>query len=162
MALEPSVPHAYKRWALAVVGATQSPTDPRTLTDWGHMIGSSTSRLRETCYLAGVQPRRALDFTRVLRLVLFSLRMSSWDPANVLDVADQRSIGALLRRGNAEFLKSSRLFSVEDFLNRQCFVTDTAILVVLAIQLTHFESLDTPVTVADARSKSRLPRDGLR
>jgi hypothetical protein len=121
------VSHAAARLASAIVVATASPTDPRTLTRWGQAVGVSRGALRVWCKAAGVQARQCLDFLRVLRAIVQSTDRD-WDPFNLLDVVDQRSLVRLLNRGGVEQLwRSERLPTIDEFLQRQRFLENADI-----------------------------------
>lgn len=85
-----------RRWAGYVLGATSAASDPRTLADWSRAIGVSRSVVIESCARLGVAPRDARDLARVLRLVRRA--DEPWDPETALDVADRRTLRALLVR----------------------------------------------------------------
>ncbi|MDQ3170615.1 MAG: response regulator [Acidobacteriota bacterium] len=111
-----------RRWAGYVLAATMAHSDPRTLADWARAIGVSRSVLIESCARLGVTPRDARDLARVLRLVR---RIEEpWEPDTALDVADRRTLRALLVRaglaGSASIRPAPRLF-----LARQQFVGQT-------------------------------------
>lgn len=109
-----------RRWAGYVLAATGAPADPRTLADWSRAVGISRSVLVESCARLGVAPRDARDLARVLRLI----RRTSepWEPETALDVADRRTLRALLdRAGLTGPLLLSRP-SVRAFLDAQEFL----------------------------------------
>jgi hypothetical protein len=93
-----SVSHAAERWARAVLAALDSPGDPRTLTAWGHSVGAARGTLRTWCRAARLSAKSSLDFTRLLRAVVRS-QGQSWDPHNLLDVVDDRTMRRLLEQG---------------------------------------------------------------
>lgn len=117
-----SVAHAAKRWAAAVVGVTASPHDTRTLAEWGRCVGRSVGALRAWCYAAGVPPRESLAFARLLRAVMIS-KQDVWDPYNLLDVVDPRSMRRLLGDGGLP-LSSPSSPSLEEFLERQRLISN--------------------------------------
>lgn len=112
-----------RRWAGHVLAATDAEADPRTLADWSRAVGVSRSVLVESCARLGIVPRDARDLARVLRLV--RRRDEPWDPETALDVADRRTLRALLDRagltGDALQVKPS----TRQFLSRQRFVAQT-------------------------------------
>lgn len=87
--------HAAARWARATVGILGAPTDPTTVAAWGRRIGVSTGALRAWCRAAGMRGKASLDFARMLRAVVHA-RERGWDPQNVLDVVDDRTLKKLL------------------------------------------------------------------
>src|SRR2546426_12318855 len=90
--------HAAERWAQAVLGIIRADADPRTLAGWGRTIGTSRGALRAWCRAAHIQPRRALDFARLLRAVVIS-QGKHLDLMNLLDGVDDRTLIGLLKRG---------------------------------------------------------------
>ena len=92
-----SVLHASERWAAAIVKGMESRGDPRTLAGWGRAIGASRGAIRAWCYAAGEKPCDSLVLTRALRATRVC-GASSWDPWNALDIVDERSMRAFLRR----------------------------------------------------------------
>jgi hypothetical protein len=120
---EPAVvSHSADRLARAIVVATSSPTDPRTLAAWGQAIGVSRGALRVWCQAAGVPARSCLDFVRVLRAVILS-QNHAWDLFGTLDVVDKRSLIRLLDRGEVpELSRSEKPPTVDQFLTDQKFL----------------------------------------
>jgi hypothetical protein len=118
----PVVSHAAERLAHAIVLATDSPADPRTLSAWGQRVGVSRGALRVWCTAARVSARSSLDFLRILRAVIQS-QNGAWDLFGVLDIVDERSVVRLLNRGGlVRILKRTEPPSVEEFLKLQRFV----------------------------------------
>lgn len=122
-----AVSHAAERVAKAIVLATSSPTDLRTLNAWGQFVGASRGALRAWCQAAGVSARSCLDLLRVLRAVVKS-HDSPWEPRHVLDVVDQRTLVQLLNRGKVGGLFRGARPSLVDFLSRQRYVVDHAVI----------------------------------
>jgi len=121
------VSHSADRLSRAIVLATKSPSDPRTLTIWGQQVGASRGALRVWCKAAGVSARSCLDFLRVLRAVIHS-RHQPWDLLRLLDVVDQRSLLKLLDRGGVRELCREAPPTVDDFLLRQRFLDNQQVL----------------------------------
>jgi hypothetical protein len=114
--------HAAERWAQAVLGVIRSDADPRTLAGWGRTIGTSPGALRAWCRAAHIQPRRALDFARVLRAVVIS-QGEHLDLMNQLDVVDDRTLIRLLKRGGVLELKNrTSPPAPAEFISNQIFV----------------------------------------
>ena len=114
--LQPAESHSLKRWADAVVRAISSPTDPKTVREWGRSIGVSPGALRNWCRTARLPARRSLLFARVLRAVIRHTWTSS-DPENLLDIVDRRTLSKLLAASGGT---GARLPSnVNEFLQRQ-------------------------------------------
>jgi hypothetical protein len=93
--------HAAERWARAVAAALDSTIDPKTLQAWGRAIGAARGTLRVWCRAARLSAKSSLDFTRLLRAVRCSQGLS-WDPNNLLDVVDERTLHRLLQMGGLE------------------------------------------------------------
>jgi ActR/RegA family two-component response regulator len=111
-----------RRWAGYVLAATDAAADPRTLADWSRAVGVSRSVIVESCARIGAAPRDARDLARVLRLVR---RVDEpWAPETALDVADRRTLRALLVRagltGDALHVRPS----ARHFLLHQRFVAE--------------------------------------
>jgi hypothetical protein len=101
-----------------------SSSDPKTLAGWGRTIGASRSALRAWCRAAHIQPRRALDFARLLRAVVIS-QGKTFDLSNLLDVVDDRTTIRLLKRGGVQALKDrTHPPSPAEFVSDQMFVRD--------------------------------------
>lgn len=133
------VPHAVTRWTRAVIAGSHSPVDPRTLTLWGRTIGVSTSWLRTWCYCAGTKPSNSLDLVRVMRLASDCERTGTVDLLNVFDVADLRTIRALLHRGDvAEMFGTGSAIRTVEFLRTQKYVRAPSLVDVL------LQDLDRP------------------
>jgi hypothetical protein len=116
--------HAAERWARAVVRIIRSNSDPKTLAGWGRTIGVSRGALRAWCQAAHIQPRRALDFARVLRAVVIS-QGQAFDLTNLLDVVDDRTVVRLLKRGGVLELEHSNSPPLPaEFISNQLFVRD--------------------------------------
>jgi FixJ family two-component response regulator len=86
-----------ERWAFFVLRGCVSENDPTTLLIWARCACVSLSSLVESCYLLGIKPQDARDFTRVLRALVRSSR-SDRDPETLLDVSDRRTLKKLLDR----------------------------------------------------------------
>lgn len=112
-----------RRWAGYVMAATNAPADPRTLADWSRAIGVSRSVLVESCARLGIVPRDARDLARVLRLVRRA--DEPWDPETALDVADRRTLRALLVRAGLSGGAPRVRPTARQFLASQQFVEQT-------------------------------------
>jgi hypothetical protein len=111
-----TVPHSVKRWADVVMKLTCSPTDPRTLNEWGRFVGVSVGGLRNWCRTAQLPARRSLVFARVLRAVMRQ-HGTTLAADELLNVTDRRTLGKLLELGGGA---SGRLPTCpEEFLERQ-------------------------------------------
>ena len=98
--------HASSRWADAVVRIISSQSDPKTISEWGHLINVSGGALRNWCRTAGLEPKKSLDFGRVLRAVMRH-KASSVLPQDLLDVSDLRTLSRLLTLGDMRAQKNS-------------------------------------------------------
>ena len=130
----PAVSHSAERVAHAIVLATGSATDVRTLNAWGQRVGVSRGALRVWCQAAGVSARSCLDFMRVLRAVVVA-DAGSWDLLSILDVVDKRTLTQLLDRGNVRELCGASRPSVQEFLKRQEYIRDERIVDAVALKL---------------------------
>ena len=134
------VPHAADRWAKAVTGILDCPFDPKTVAMWGKAIGVSEGTLRDWCRVAHCRPKSSLDFARLLRAIVQS-QERDWDPFNLLDVANERTMRNLLQRGGlADLLSTSLPFTPRGFLLKQRFVTNLVALKALAASVEHLTS----------------------
>jgi CheY-like chemotaxis protein len=109
---------AAERWADYVLKGCASVNDPRTLKDWGRSAFASRSTLIDSCYLVGVQPRDARDFTRLLR-VLARSQDSRCHPKALLAVSDRRTLKALVQRAGLGSRSHLATMSVRQFLTTQ-------------------------------------------
>jgi hypothetical protein len=135
------------RWADVVVRAVVAPGDPKTLDVWGRAVALSRGTLRGYCYAAGVSPKRALDFTRLLRAVVTS-EGAQWEPAALVDVADLRTMKRLFERGGLPWRVQPRAPLLEEFLTRQTLVDDSAALVAVRERLSAVKSALFPALPA--------------
>lgn len=116
--------HAAARWARAAAGILGAPTDPTTVEAWGRGIGVSSGALRGWCRAAGVRAKPSLDFARMLRAVV-QARERGWDPQNVLDVVDDRTLRRLLvLSGFTAPVHTAWRPTAEHFLEAQRFVRE--------------------------------------
>jgi len=106
------------RWVGLVIAATEANGDPRTLARWARLAAVSESSLRLYCYTAGVRPKPSLDFARLARL-LRRTGNGLWEPAFHLDVADLRTLQALLARGGFRLHGERRARTVSNLIGRQ-------------------------------------------
>ena len=122
---------------MALLKTLDSPRDLRTIADWGREIGAGTSTLRVWCRAARVSPKASLDLARLLRAILKSQAESArCDPADFLDIVDQRTLRNLLRRAGVQDMSDRNTpLDCEEFLKRQRLVMSQVALVELARQL---------------------------
>jgi hypothetical protein len=118
--------HAAARWAKAVVPLIDSPRDPRTIGIWARWIAASPGAVRSWCQSAGINPRRALVFGRLLRGVVLS-EGGRYKPENVFDVVDPRTLTGILKMAG---LSPSQALpeTIESFLSQQVLIRDPDIL----------------------------------
>jgi hypothetical protein len=110
--------YATERWVEAVCRGARSPEDPKTLESWARLAGTSRSALSSLCRAVDIPPRRARDFTRLLRAFI----MTGGDPAelhDVLDIAERQTAVRLFERAGLQY---RAMISPLDFLNRQHLV----------------------------------------
>lgn len=98
------VNHAATRLADAVVVVLRSSDDTPTLNGWARKAGISGTLLRERCNRMGMRAKAALDLARCVRLVM-NVPAWGWRPHELLDLADTRTVRALLRRGGLSHLR---------------------------------------------------------
>jgi hypothetical protein len=108
--------HAAERWSRAVLAVLESPSDPRTLDAWSRIAGAATSTLRTWCIAAHCKPKASLDLARVLRAVQIANREGEWDPTNLLDVTDSRTLARLLVRAGVSPEQGTRRMTMTDVL----------------------------------------------
>jgi len=85
--------------------------------------------------VARCRPKSSLDFARLLRAIVQSQEYG-WDPFNLLDVANERTMRNLLQRGGlSDLLSSSTPATLRGFLLKQRFVTNEVALNALAQSL---------------------------
>lgn len=130
----PAVSHSADRLAKAIVLATRSARDPRTLAHWGQEVGVSRGALRVWCKAADESARSCLDFLRVLRAVIQS-RNQVWDLLSILDVVDRRSLLNLLNRGGIRELCRRKQPTIDEFMRRQRYLGNRELLNAVRRQL---------------------------
>lgn len=127
------VSHAADRWAQSVIPVIDCPFDPRTVALWAQAIGVSEGTLRDRCRAARCSPKRSLDFARLLRAVVQS-QTHGWDPFNLLDIVNERTMKNLMRRGGvADLLSPTAPLTPRSFLLKQHFVTNTTAIAAVAV-----------------------------
>jgi hypothetical protein len=127
------VRHAAARWAQSVIAVLDCPFDPRTVAMWAHAIGVSEGALKDRCRAARCRPKGSLDFARLLRAVVRS-QEHGWDPFNLLDIVNERTMRNLMSRGGVpDLLSPDTRLSPRGFILKQHFVTNpTAVAAVAA------------------------------
>ena len=113
--------YAIERWTRCVLAIAMQPEDCKTVGDWAHEIGTSETSLRNICKFAGVKPKVALDFSRVLRAIAVSTEYG-WNVHDVIDIADDRTRKQLFRRCGLD-PNSCCIPTLESFLRAQTVVT---------------------------------------
>jgi hypothetical protein len=109
-----------------MVRVVEAPDDPRTLASWARLINVSHSTLKECCAMAGVGAKASLDLARLLRVLVQSQGLA-WEPENLLDISERRTLKRLLEKGGLPFEGRVSL-PVDAFLVRQSFVRKPACL----------------------------------
>jgi hypothetical protein len=118
---------------------------------WGKTIGVSEGALRDWCRVAHCRPKSSLDLARLLRAIVQS-QDYGWDPFNLLDVANERTMRNLLQRGGLSYPLSTDLpFTPRGFLFKQHFVTNATALEVLAASVEHLGSEQRSTSSGPAR-----------
>lgn len=134
------VQHAALRCVNMMLRVVDSPSDPRTVSAWARLLAASPGAVRNWCRTAGLKPKAVLKLTRVIRANSIAATGSSL--ANLLDVADLRTVDALKRLGAP---RSSPRFEFPmdpgELLMRQRWVDDCVVLDLLHRMLT--KRLDT-------------------
>jgi ActR/RegA family two-component response regulator len=115
--------HAYARWAVAVVRAIESPTDPKTLVDWGRAVGASAGALRNWCRTAGLSPKRSLAFARLLRAVSRA-EAHGGRAEDLLNIVDRRTLTKMLSLASPEAEEPALPRRVDEFLASQRLISD--------------------------------------
>jgi FixJ family two-component response regulator len=117
---------AAERWAVLVLKGCGAVNDLNTLEDWAEVAALSYTALRQLCVMVNVRPHDARDFVRVFRAVLRA-EIDGSPIESLLNVADSRTLGALLRKSGIvapserqrprvdEFLRNQRLLPSENF-----------------------------------------------
>jgi hypothetical protein len=95
--------------------------DVKTLGRWAAAVDVSIGSLRGYCRAAGVNPKQALDFARLLRVV-FRSDAGPWDPAQWLDVSEPRHLQGLLARGGLSQLPAEAPPRLASYLERQWLI----------------------------------------
>jgi ActR/RegA family two-component response regulator len=113
--------HASSRWAQAVGRIVEAPRDPKTIEEWGRLLGVSAGALKNWCRTAGLSPKRSLDLGRLLRAVVRYHR-SGIRPEDSLDVVDRRTLKRLLSVGGADVPAASLPERVDALLDAQVLI----------------------------------------
>jgi len=112
--------HSLRRWAQVIVGVIDSPSDTRTLEEWGRTVGVSPGGLRNWCRTARMSAKRSLLFARVLRAIVRS-RAQQVAAEDVLNIVDRRTLLKLFRASGGN---DSLPQDLEAFFARQQFIED--------------------------------------
>ena len=112
--------HAGARWAKAVIGIVNAPEDPRTVSGWGQAIGAGEGTLRNWCHTAKLSPNRSLSLARLLRALYLS-RSRRWQPEQLLNVVDRRTLNRMLEQGGLDGTTSP---TIDGFLRKQTLIAD--------------------------------------
>jgi len=120
------IAHAAMRWARAVVPIITSPSDVRTIGEWGRLIAAAPGTVRNWCHTADIRTRRSLVFGRLLRVAALSDGGKN-RPEDLLDVVDRRTLLGLFRLAGLRNLQDVPP-DVWSFLDRQCLVRNEEVL----------------------------------
>jgi hypothetical protein len=121
---------AARRWVRIVPVVAFLSDDVRTLDDWAAQAGVSRGTLKCWCAGAGVRAKDSLDFARVFRAVIQHAG-EWWDPYNVLDIVEPRTLNRLLSR--AAVPSASTVPDVVSFLEAQQLVRSPVLLTAGAV-----------------------------
>lgn len=114
--------HAAQRWASVIVAAARSERDPKTLTAWGRAVGAGCGTIRAWCRAARTSPRSSLYFCRMLRALVVS-QSEGWEPQNLLDIVDERTVKTFFDRCGVSRSTSSAP-TIEAFIATQQLISD--------------------------------------
>jgi hypothetical protein len=117
--------HAARRLAELIVSVIDCDQDPTTLKRWGELATPSMSRgsVRALCYAAGVRPRDAHVFARLLRDL--NLRFAGdWPVGEFIDTRDARTMQRLVARSGL----TNDVRGIETFLRDQQLIGGVAVL----------------------------------
>jgi DNA-binding response OmpR family regulator len=89
--------YSARRWVDLVVRGVYLADDPKTVRAWCRAVGVARGTLQKRCDAVGVTPKNSLDFVRLLR-VMIQHTGQPWDLQRWLDIADDRTVRALLQR----------------------------------------------------------------
>ena len=112
------------RWAAAILEHSQSDSDLKTMSAWATHIGSNTTSLSEMCRLLRIRPRDARDLGRALSAALSAVDLHC-EPADLLDIADGRTLRKFLVRAGDGFRPLNDGTAMVAFLEKQSFVDPT-------------------------------------
>jgi hypothetical protein len=127
------------RWAQIVVATVHLRSDVRTLDDWATAVGKSRGALKSWCAAAGVSAKTSLDFARLLRTVV-QYPGREWNPYDVLNVIDPRTLRRLLERTGGEF-STRRVPTLDGFLQMQQLITAPCLIIAVRQELARARTL---------------------
>jgi len=123
------------RLAVLILSVVPLAADARTLQGWAKAAHVSVGSLRGYCCTAGVPAKQALDFARLLRVVLRSGR-GAWEPTRWLSVSDPRHLRRLLARGDLVQSTGAAPLTPRTYLARQRLIpSQSAVLSCVATRL---------------------------
>jgi hypothetical protein len=140
--------HAAERWAKAIVSVLHSRSDPRTIRAWSRIAGAAASTLRTWCAAAHCKPKASLDLARICRAVHIANAIGDWDPENLLDVTDQRTLARLLCQAGLAPAQGTRRIALTDVLSRHRFAVHPRATQELAVLLATIPAVDPAAAVA--------------
>lgn len=89
--------YAARRWAELIARAVACRHDLKTVALWCREIGIAHSTLKKRCDSVGVTAKDSLDFIRLQRVAI-NHAGTNWDLQRRLDIVDDRTAQALLKR----------------------------------------------------------------
>ena len=128
----PSVGPAWGRCIRVVTAVLNLQDDTPTLAVCSRAIGISRGTIKTWCAAAGVKPKDLLDLARILR-ALSTNSVGQWNPYEVLNVVDSRTLRRLVDRAGVDF--SNRQVAPARFLLTQQLVPESRLISGLLEQL---------------------------
>jgi CheY-like chemotaxis protein len=138
--VQPPVSHGPARLIERLTMFIGAPTDEPTLRGFGRAIGVSRGGFRNWCKTAGLKARSVRDFARGLRAAWHLEHEPSFEPADLLDIIDERTMRTFCRTSGGALHGFPR--TVEGFLKQQAFIMNPGFVasVRTALSSTRFEA----------------------
>ena len=113
-----------ERLAHAVLSVVRGPADVPTVAEWSAVAGLSQSGLYALAEIAGCHAKAALDFARLLRIVISAQGREAQFETELYS-ADIRTVRRLLRRAG---VGGTRFATPSQFINNQRLIEDSQLL----------------------------------